>query len=1098
MASSERELAEEENLLELGAVKSSYALIDLAASQIENRILTPNQIMNDSPASFANIFLENFGRLGAQSFYEQMMYKNEMLASTAIKLRSIVNKLSSNNIASIYAYPARMTYVLGYNYDILVDLLKKNDNYIIINKECKFSMEGQETFVLDHDVKIVLTNPDTANQNIYAIYNKEDEDGITPDSNLTEVNNIYITTQVFYYNKTKIFGLFLNTRQMKRTVKNILVTSDNPDFSVSYSDQLYGFEMHYKSNGSNTFVKRVGLFDGNANPSGYNYEITLDEKNIYFTFNRNPDYWYPRIGDEIKLIVYTTKGSTGNFEIPDIYQAYSMTKFEYAQNKDDIHQDCIVKTDPYVSIKDSGANSGRDALTFSQIKALAINRGSNSTVLSPGDLERKASDLSFTVKKIRNDIRCLEYRASGILESSPDIISSRNSVLTFDFDDLKINQETSNRVLSPKMIYELNRDTNNCEYKAKTEDYSNYFEEFRNEEKNEYMFPYHIRFTSRQELQADVFNMNRNNDLYNLNFLYFNQKTSFESSILNVLVNRNPVTEDINDIPKAKTNIVRAKGYYDISFQVSTSAVVIANLMSDEANKIIKYKVTVNDGIDEYLLETHIFENEIDAENNTVIVHAYIRTDDAISSNERIMARDYSIEPVPYVLNPLEYYFLPNKVSLIIYVLEKSVDTSIMSSYDNIISSAERKDLYFVSTVYNASDVILFEDYTKYFSLPADLSISQKEYRRYDTDIYKVYDEDVYLYDKSGAPIEEVKKILVDNSYVDISVTKSLHKKGDFIYRETNEMDIDKIAEAVSVLTDTNVAVLLKDKTKNELANMIEFDIPNIDSDTLVTYLDKFLNLKYRTIKENSNTFLINDRNEYITDDILNELQNKLNSYRERVILHKSGDVNPESAIVKNESYTAVIKNVPMYDRIYSVGNGYQKVLSSYDNLISNIKSLQSLAPDGATICLGIKNTAGRGDYEVFDLNTSTWKPIDNIALSFNIGVKYSDDANSDSDADNKVIVETIRDFINSFDEISFGINTIFETIKEKLPSVEYLVIYKINQYPASEVQSIRKKNGESVVSDKLSVKQIIDTDNTDLNSNTVTFKPDITVRVIS
>ena len=156
--SSATETAEEEALKELGAVKSSYALIDLAAKQIENRILLNDEVLNDNPASFTNIFLENFGRLGSQSFYEQMMYKNEMLPSTAIKLRSLVNKLKSEDVANIYAYPAHMTFVLGYRYDRIIELAKENDNKITINKECQFFMDDQETFVLDHNIIIKLVN----------------------------------------------------------------------------------------------------------------------------------------------------------------------------------------------------------------------------------------------------------------------------------------------------------------------------------------------------------------------------------------------------------------------------------------------------------------------------------------------------------------------------------------------------------------------------------------------------------------------------------------------------------------------------------------------------------------------------------------------------------------------------------------------------------------------------------------------------------------------------------------------------------------------------------------------------------------------------
>jgi hypothetical protein len=269
--------------------------------------------------------------------------------------------------------------------------------------------------------------------------------------------------------------------------------------------------------------------------------------------------------------------------------------------------------------------------------------------------------------------------------------------------------------------------------------------------------------------------------------------------------------------------------------------------------------------------------------------------------------------------------------------------------------------------------------------------------------------------------------------------------------------------------------------------------------------LKRFLNLDYEIITEYNNdtayNFLVDGSGHILTDTIKNNLQNKLNEYREnyKVLIHKAGDVDPNSALVKDESYSAIIKKVPMFDRVYAAGyEGYKKIFDSYESLVSDIKSLQRVKPDGATISLGIKNTSGIGEYEIFNMNTSTWQAIDDISLSFDIGVKYNSDVSDENiQYNNNIIIETIRDYINEFDEISFGINTIFELVKEKLPSIEYMIIYKINQYPASEVQSIRKKGGNSIVSDKLCVKEVIDIDNTDLNNKSVKFKPDITVKII-
>ena len=1101
--SSATQTAEEEALKQLGAVKSSYALIDLAARQIENRILLNDEVLNDNPASFSNIFLENFGRLGSQSFYEQMMYKNEMLPATAIKLRSLINKLRSEDIPKIYAYPAHMTFVLGYEYDRLIELAKANGNKIVINKECKFSMEEQEDFVLDHNIIIKLVNPDTKYQNLYAIYDTSDK--INNNSNLTEVNNIYITSQVFMVEGKKYFGMFVNGRQMKRTTTHFIMTSDNPDFQVEYEDQLYGFEMAYKSINSDSYVFKSGMFDGNLTTNGYNFSIDNEEKTIDFTFNRNPAYWSPKIGDEFDIIVYTTKGSKGNFKVPDMYSLYEQANFEYFQNRDIPEQNAVVFTTPIISIKDAGATGGKDALSFEQLRALVEERGSNSTVLAPGDLERKAESLGFSVKKIRSDVRCLEYRASGTLEDYPSIISSRDSIITFDFEDLPLNLEVSNRMINPKMVFEFDANTKYCKYLKNPESYEEYFDLFRSNSKKEFSFPYHIRFISNNEINATVFNMNRDNNLYNLNFEFYNNNTSFESSILNLIVNRNTITEDINDIPR-KGNIVHATGYYDLSFQVTTSDIVIANLLdTDLDEKISKYKVVINDGNKDYLVESHIYPEEIDAENNLVTVHAYIRTDDAINNSNNLIVRDYSIEPIPFIQNPIEYYFLPNKISLKIYVIEKSESENVATKYDNVLTDAEKQDLYFVSTVYSASDIILFENYSDYFNLPSDVNISQKEYSRYASDVYKFYEEDEFLLDEHGDYVKDIVKLETNGTTIYTEVFKVLHKKDSYVYKSIEEMSTNDLIVPISILTG-RLTTELRNIDRALLNNMIKFDIALLSNEDMKNYLKKFLNLDYEFVTETYNNteyvFLKDTENNILSDLVKNNLQNKLNEYRDnyKVMIHKAGEIDPDSALVKDESYSAIIKKVPMFDRIYAAGyEGYKKIFNSYESLVSDIKALQSVKPDGATISLGIKNTSGIGEYEIFNMNTSTWQSIDDISLSFDIGVKYNSDVSAENiQFNNNIIIETIRDYINEFDDISFGINTIFELVKEKIPSIEYMILYKINQYPASEVQSIRKKGGNSIVSDKLCVKEVIDIENTDLDNKSVNFKPDITVRTIS
>lgn len=995
----------EKELEELGAIKSSYGLIKLATSQIRNRLLSKDETANNNPASFINIFLENFGRLGSQAFYEQMMYKNELTASTAIKLRSLMNKMSDSMISSIYANPAEMTFVLGYEYDKLIEYASKCGNKLVINKECKFSMEGQNIFTLDHNVNIVVSNPGLANQNIYAVFDTSDK--LNPNSTLSNVNNIYISSQNILYEGKKLFALFLPTRQMSRTTTEITVTTNNPDFSVSYVDQLFGFEVHYQSFNTDYYKYISGMPDGNISSGGYNFSIDPNEKVININFNRNPDYFIPSIGDKFKIIVYTTKGSAGNFKVADIFSQYNNVNFEYMQDRSILQQDVITDLNPYISIKDGIASNGKDMKSFEEIRQMVISRGTNSSILTPGDLERKAQSYGFSTRKIRNDIRCLEYVATGVLTNGSDIISSICDNIYFNFDDIPLISDVNNRMIGPKTVYLYNKNTSRYEYMKNPESYEEYYNLYRIESQNEFMFPYHIRFTSDTSVQADIFNMAIDNRVYSLDFLYFNKNTSFESSIINMTLNRDPVNENVEDLPGGILENPNTTGYYEFTFVVKTSDTVIDNLINDEDNPIMKYRLRIKDEDTKETFGTDCYIKSTNKEESTITISAYIKTNDAINSQDRLCTKDYSLYPIPIISQPIEYYFIGNKISIQLYAIEKNTKGySISTEYDEMLYSEEKKKNYFISTVYKIDDITLFENYNDYISLISDIFINQATYETYTEDVFETYSDVEYELDEKGEiKYEEKPHPTLSGSTIKEPII--VHNKGDIKYDEITGKPMIKYRKGSA--------------KKDEDGNYV-----------------------FKT----------------------------------------------------KESYTGIIKNVPLFDRIHSYGSGFNDVLTIYENLIANIKALSAQAPDGAKITANITNTAGPGDYQVYNMGIATWQAIDNIALSFDIGVKY-DDSSNDNSGNNEIISNTIRDYINNFSGISFSINNIFDEVKTKLPSIEYMILYKINQYPANLVQSIRKKDGESIVKDRLSVKQVVDTTKTDLDSKQVKFKPDITIRIL-
>jgi hypothetical protein len=998
-----------EILKDLGVVKSSYGLIQLAMNSLQKYILKPDETPNESPASFMNIFLEMFGRMGAISFYEQMMYKNEMTPSTAIRLRSLINKLNDSTIANMYAQPAEMTFVLAFEKNALINTIKSynRENYLTLNKDCKFNVSGLPEFTLDHNIKIIASNLGAINQNIYAMFDISDK--INPNSNLTNVNNPFISSQLIRNEEKDFFAMFIPGRQYYRTIKEIEVLNDNADFTFNYDQKLYGFELSLCKKGSSSYVYIPGKPDGNIASDGYNFNIRLDTKEISVSFNKNPDYFKPEIGDKIKVKICTTLGSEGNFEIPDIYSEYENIHFTYAQNRAIATEERLLKLTPWLSLRNGISEFGKDMMNFEEIRSTVIERGYNSRIVTLGELERECSKLGFSTKRIRHDIRCLECLSSGVLKlTDGTIISSKNATLSFNFEDIPIISEVNARIITPKDIFRYNKSSGLLEYTKERLSLEEYYEKYRTNEIQEFVFPYHIRFSATSVLSATIFKMNLLGENFSTNFVFFNENTTDESSILNLYTFRDPSNESIEDVPGGSVENPHSKGYITIGFDVTTSSNVIDNMKLDSENPINKYRITI-ESLDTHATfgaDCHIAE--IDSEKRTVSLKAYLKTDNAISDNDRLCIRDYSLFPIPTSNDPIEYYFIGEKVKIQIYCLQRNLNGVIIkTTYDGIIKPEELPFHYFVSTVYEVPEVQLFEKYDDLINLVSDARINQAIPKRYEENVVKRYSENVYLKDENGIIVTIPKTVVIGNEEITIQEQVLLHSKGDIVYDGENPV--------------------------------------------------------YEHVK--GDTVLDPTTGNYIYE--------------------------------KGETYTGLIKGAPIFDRMFAFGSGFNDVLRGYESLIANIKSLSTMALDGVKLFLGLKTTTGPGEYEVFNMEFGLWEDINDISLSFDIGVKYSDSVVGDSLINNSLIVTEIVNYINNFTGISFSINDIFNQLKDTFQNIEYLILYKINNYPSNRVQSIRKKDAALIVQDQLSVRQIIDLNNSNLENEEIVFKPDITVRIL-
>lgn len=229
----------------------------------------------------------------------------------------------------------------------------------------------------------------------------------------------------------------------------------------------------------------------------------------------------------------------------------------------------------------------------------------------------------------------------------------------------------------------------------------------------------------------------------------------------------------------------------------------------------------------------------------------------------------------------------------------------------------------------------------------------------------------------------------------------------------------------------------------------------------------------------------------------------KLDSNNQKVIKYKKGSIvyNDNGVpVVKNaNSYYAIIKPVPWFDRLFNVNTKYFEIKNAYTKMIDSHNAISQTIIDGVSLTLGLKKTSGVSSlYEVYMPRTETYVQLDNLALSLKFGVSLDKTlSKTDKDYTLNNIVEKTKEYIYSYSGDVFSISELFRTLKVAIPSINYCEHYSINNYDSS-VQSIHKNTTSSTNKDEiLCIKMDIDDENSDFTNENIVFKPAIDITLI-
>lgn len=786
--------------------KSPTAITKYTVDKIKAKVLGETEQLTEDPSTFASIIASNLGELGAVSFFESLIYKKECNVSTAIRYPTLFRKLLADDLALVFGQPSKTTFSIAYQVDEILqyavpDAEISTIKRLRINKDCIFTIFGQQTFCLDHSVDIEIVDPESENPTFKATFDTSDK----YTSSLSDVNNNLLNVRKVTYNKKNYICFDIPARQYIRSYYETIVnSSDVADIKLPYKDNLMGFEVLYKTSTSNDWKVLTGSPEGvDPGAAGYNYELSRAAgiNSIIIKFGRNTGDFKPALRSNIKVVLYTTTGASGNISFPGLVTNPSGLTFSYLQDKENDYEMALVKLRCIVEVRQTSATGGRNQMGFEEIRDYIIARKNSSEIITDSSLKRKASEYGFSTRNTRHDLLGINYLLSSYLkDSNNDYISSGSGKFLFYFDDLILRSEIKARLIKPSHVFTLDKRSGIYRYNKKPDTYKEYVKKYKNNSSKQVSFPYFIKVEATDVFRLSVYDLAINDE-------YFTEVEDSLTAILdnisinNVRIYRNPAAE------KVEEDGGTIDGVYIIRFQASTSANTIAQIKAEADNPLIKFRLSFHsiDGEREYWCDALIERNEngepmIDTENNSITVSATLTTSNNIDNNDLIAITGYSLRSFPPDSISSSQYFINMNMNMKIHIIFRSEAFSQYrnTAYDKYLTKKEIDDFYYVGTIYSIKGINLGRNLTQVFGFIGDINILDSKYDVYTDVVYKTYENDVFVLDESGSIVME-EKIFVgaDGNETTVSVPKIKHRKGDFVLDlEGNKIILHDIGDA--------------------------------------------------------------------------------------------------------------------------------------------------------------------------------------------------------------------------------------------------------------------------------------------------------------
>lgn len=688
---------------------------------------------------------------------------NEMWPSRAKYEKNVIAHSIIQNITDINATPARIQVHLGFEEDVVKNIIMES-GVMIVDKDIQFYIGGYE-YHLPYDIRLEL-NVISNNEEVYTARYVIDHK-----NNVSDITNPYLNAPfIQIYNTKKYIIVSCVLMQYEYSVIERKMITNNPienkTFEFEFENQLCDFEIRVTDSDDTVYL--APMFEGmgiNNNVENYCYYNYTDAKTIRVRFDSIS--YMPKINSKVEVLLKTTHGTEGNFP-------YTQNMFYNVASKRFGYSGLSV----YIIIN-SDSEKGRDRRTTDELRRQlpkeALSRGSITTMQDLQNyfnMTSTESDRFNTQKKVDNQFE-RSYYAYLVLKDSYDNVIPTNTldVIVAKYGNEFDTHDNRKYVLKPGCAIALNKG-DNTGYIMNRDDVESYLAESNNN------FVYTVPFVTvvnDDPLYVSYYMTVMKYARY-LKFSYINQNAALQFIATNVAWRRGfledpklykldvPLVQNIN----ADKGIIKVdENGHIVETHIKMIAVFCNNGAYDDGTTPYRYfegtLKTFSSGLTSQESGIAGLDNN---SNYTLNFHFEFETNDLINDDAKLKILNTKIPGE----NVEDYGYFSGNVNVKLYILTDLEDDKTRYDLDPIVPGLEDWTVTNIYTIEEGLD--FFINYTNIISSTVTSYIIQGEYENKQGFYIRSVPLLRYTYGDTESTVQEfMTKLSEKKAYIDHAIT---------------------------------------------------------------------------------------------------------------------------------------------------------------------------------------------------------------------------------------------------------------------------------------------------------------------------------------